>query len=108
MNMKTWVSQLCPTLSDPMDCSLAASSIHGDSPGKNTGVGCHAFLQLVSSQPRDQTQVSYTAGGFFTIWATREASKQSPNQKSQREKLKYRCWLSRELFLTWATLSAIL
>ena len=26
-----------------------------------------------SSQPRDQTQVSYTAGRFFTIWATREA-----------------------------------
>ena len=25
-----------------------------------------------SSQPRDQTQVSYTAGRFFTSWATRE------------------------------------
>ena len=25
-----------------------------------------------SSQPRDQTQVSCIAGGFFTIWATRE------------------------------------
>ena len=28
-----------------------------------------------SSQPRDQTQVSYIAGGFFTDWATREAPK---------------------------------
>ena len=26
-----------------------------------------------SSQPRDQTQVSYIAGGFFTSWVTREA-----------------------------------
>ena len=26
-----------------------------------------------SSQPRDQTQVSCIAGGFFTSWATREA-----------------------------------
>ena len=26
-----------------------------------------------SSQPRDQTQVSHTAGRFFTVWATREA-----------------------------------
>ena len=26
-----------------------------------------------SSQLRDQTQVSHTAGGFFTSWATREA-----------------------------------
>ena len=29
----------------PMDCSTSGSSVHGDSPGKNTGVGCHAFLQ---------------------------------------------------------------
>ena len=28
-----------------MDCSLPGSSIHGNSPGKNTGVGCHALLQ---------------------------------------------------------------
>jgi len=28
-----------------MDCSLPGSSIHGDSPSKNTGVGCHAHLQ---------------------------------------------------------------
>ena len=26
-----------------------------------------------SSQPRDRTQISHIAGGFFTIWATREA-----------------------------------
>ena len=26
-----------------------------------------------SSQPRDRTQVSHIAGGFFTSWATREA-----------------------------------
>ena len=39
--------QLCPTLCNPMDCSpqRTGSSVHGDSPGKNTGVGCHAFLQ---------------------------------------------------------------
>ena len=28
-----------------MDCSPPGSSIHGDSPGNNTGVGCHALLQ---------------------------------------------------------------
>ena len=28
-----------------MDCNQPGSSIHGDSPGKNTGVGCHAHLQ---------------------------------------------------------------
>ena len=39
------VAQSCPTLRDPMDCSLPGSSVHGDSPGKNSGVGCHALLQ---------------------------------------------------------------
>ena len=27
------------------DCSPSGSSVHGDSPGKNTGVGCHALLR---------------------------------------------------------------
>ena len=39
------VAQSCPTLYDPMDCSLPGSSVHGDSPGKNTRVGCHALPQ---------------------------------------------------------------
>ena len=39
------VAQLCLTLCDPRDCSPPSSSVHGDSPGKNTGVGCHALLQ---------------------------------------------------------------
>ena len=65
------VTQLCPTLCEPVDCSRPGSSVHGDSPDKNTGVGCHALLPG-SSRPRDWTQVSRTAGGFFTIWATRE------------------------------------
>ena len=39
------IAQLCPTLCDPMDCSRPGSSVHGDSLGKNTGVGCHALLQ---------------------------------------------------------------
>ena len=39
-----WLSQSCPTLCDPVDCSPPSSSIHGDSPGKNTGVGWHDLL----------------------------------------------------------------
>ena len=30
-----------------MDCSPPGSSVHGDSPGKNTGVGCHFRLQYI-------------------------------------------------------------
>ena len=38
-------AQLCPTTCNPMDCSPPGSSVHGDSPGKNTGVGHHFLLQ---------------------------------------------------------------
>ena len=37
--------QSCPTLCNPMDCGLPGSSVHGDSLGKNTGVGFHVLLQ---------------------------------------------------------------
>ena len=37
------VAQLCLTLWDPMDYSPPVSSVHGVSPGKNTGVGCHSL-----------------------------------------------------------------
>ena len=39
------LTQLCPTLCSPMDCIRPVSSVCGDSPGRNTGVGCHALLQ---------------------------------------------------------------
>ena len=39
------VAQSCPTLCSLMDCSPPGSSVHAYSPGKNTGVGCHALLQ---------------------------------------------------------------
>ena len=96
-----------------MDHSPPGSSVLGDSPGKNTRVGCHVLLQGIfpthrlnpglphcsqilyhlnhqgslqilewvaypffrgSSQPGNWTRVSYIAGGFFTSWATQEAS----------------------------------
>ena len=39
------VVQSYPTLCNPKDYSLPGSSVHGDSPGKNTRVHCHALLQ---------------------------------------------------------------
>ena len=41
------VAQLCPTPSDPMDCSLPGFSVHGIFPDKSTGVGCHCLLQCM-------------------------------------------------------------
>ena len=44
INVPCFVAQSCPTLCNLMDCSLSGSC-PWDSPGKNTGVGCHALLQ---------------------------------------------------------------
>ena len=51
------VTQSCLTLCNPMDCSPPGSSVHGDSPGKNTGVGCHALLQGNLSNPRIERRI---------------------------------------------------
>ena len=53
INLGTWVAedliclvvQSCLSLCNPMDCSPPGSSVHADSPGKNTRVGCYALLQ---------------------------------------------------------------
>ena len=56
-----------------MTDSLRPHRLHSpwNSPGQNTGVGSLSLLRG-SSQPRDWTQDSHTAGRFFTSWATRE------------------------------------
>ena len=69
------VSQSCPTLCDAMDCSPPGSSVHGGSPGKNTGVGCHALLQgIFLTQGSKLRLISPAlAGGFYTTNATWKA-----------------------------------
>ena len=36
-----------PKICNPVDCSPPGSSVHGDSLGKNTGVGFHSLLQRI-------------------------------------------------------------
>ena len=48
------------TSSSLLDCSPPGSTVHGDSPGKNTGVGCLLLLRG-STQPGDWTLVFYMA-----------------------------------------------
>ena len=61
------VSQLCLTLCDSMDYI-----VYGILQARILEWVAFPFPR-VSSQPRDQTQVSHIAGGFFTSWATKEA-----------------------------------
>ena len=66
------VAQSCPTLCDPIDYSLAGSSVHGIFQARVLEWGAIAFSRG-SSRPRDRTRVSRVVGRCFTIWATREA-----------------------------------
>ena len=59
------VTQLCPILCDPMDCSPPSSSGHRDSPGKNTGVGCHALLQGIFPLQRSDSGLLHCRRIFF-------------------------------------------
>ena len=64
--METEVAQSCPTLCDPMDCSLPGSSVHG--------IFQAIVLEWIaisfssgSSRPRDGTQVSRIVDRHFTV-----------------------------------------
>ena len=65
--VKLKVAQLCPTLCDSMDYI-----VHGILQARILEWVAFPFCRG-SSQPRNWTQVSRIAGGFFTGWATREA-----------------------------------
>ena len=69
-----FVTQLCLTLCDPRNCSPPASSVHGILQARIQEWVAIPFSRG-SSWPRDWTQISCTAGGFFTVWTTREASR---------------------------------
>ena len=58
--------QSCLTLCDPMDSHPPGSSVPGDSPGRNTGVGCHGLLQGIFPTQGSNRVSPALAGGFFT------------------------------------------
>ena len=87
------VAQSCPTLCNPMDCSLPGFSVHGIFQARVLEWAAISFSRG-SSQPRDQTLVSCIASRRFTVWATREVSPAQSNYK----------WH----FLHWALFSVLL
>ena len=59
-DMRVKITQLCPTLCDPMDYT-----VHGILQARILEWVAFPFFRG-SSQPSDRTQVSRVAGGFFT------------------------------------------
>ena len=65
------VTQSCLTLCNPRDYSPPGSSLHGDSPGKNTGVDCpfQGIFLTQGSNPGLLHCNTWILYEFFTIWA---------------------------------------
>ena len=57
MKSESEFAQLCPTLCYPMDCSPPGSPAW-DSPGKNTGVGCHFLLPCMKMKSESEVDQS--------------------------------------------------
>ena len=62
--------QLCPTLCDPIDGS-PPGSCPWDSPGKNTGVGCHFLLQCMKVKSESQVTQSCPTSRSHGLQPTR-------------------------------------
>ena len=63
------IVQSCLTLCDPVNCSPPASSVHGILQARILEWVAIPFSRG-SSRPKNQTQVYWIAGRFFTVWAT--------------------------------------
>ena len=76
------VTQSRSTFCNPMECSPPDSSVHRDSSGKNTGVGCHALLQGIfptkgqnPSLPHDRwTLYHLSHQGSPPCWSTSQVT----------------------------------
>ena len=75
------VTQSCPALCDPKDCSPPGSSVHGIFQARMLE-WVAIFFSRGTSWPRDRT--CRIAGWFFTVWATRETIECSKQQQQQK------------------------
>ena len=100
-------AQSCPTLHDPMDCSLPRSSVHGIFQARVLEWGAISFSRR-SSWPRDQTRVSHIVGRLYHLqarileWVAIPFSRESPWPRDGT-------WVSctaGQLFTIWTTREA--
>ena len=95
----TDVSQSCPTLCDPMDCSLPGSSIHGIFPGKSSGVGCYFLPQGLFPIQGSNLGLSYCRQTLYSLshWGSQQMLRYhqyTENQQYTRQSTKYFSWIT--------------
>ena len=82
MKSESEVAQSCPTLFDPMDCSLLGCSVHGNFQAIILEWIAISFSRG-SSLPKDWTQVSHIVDRCLTVWATRKVHEHYERQKDK-------------------------
>ena len=97
------VAQSCLTLCESIGCTLIGFSVHA-----NLQAGILEWVAIPfskrSSQPKDQTRGSCTAGRFFTMWATGSLDMNiSGKCHRQRSLVGYSLWGHKESDTEWAT-----
>ena len=102
MNRTLWINysialdtQSCPMRWGPMDGSLPSSSVRGILQARTLEWVAFPFSGG-SSQPRDHTWVSWIAGKFFIIWATRETQKPNRKLRERQQCKKWTPWMKTE------------
>ena len=83
VKLKVLVTQSCPTLCDSVDCSPPGSSACGILQARILEWVVISFSRG-SSQLKDWTWVSHTAGRFFILWVTRDIPIQSKKLKKKK------------------------
>ena len=106
------VAQSCLTLCDSIDCRPPGSSVHGDSPGKNTEVGYHALLQEIVPNQGANPGLSHCRQILYCLshhgsprvleWVAHPCSRGS---SWPRKRSRVSCIAGR-FFISWATRAA--
>ena len=107
------VTQSCPTLCDPVDCNPPGSFVHGDSPGKNTGEGCHSLLQGIFPTQGSNSGLPHCKWILYHLshqgspqtpeWVAYPFSRGPSRPRNQTEV----SYITRELFTSRATRKAL-
>ena len=98
------VFQSCLTLHDPIDCSLPGSSVHGASPGRNTGVGCHSLFHRIFQNQGSNSCLLLCRWILYNL-SHREAPKIKGNDAKQNVRCRKKLGASKTVKITLVVLS---
>ena len=95
-----------------MDCRMPGSSVHGDSPGQNTRMGCHALLQWIFPTQESNPGLLYCRQILYHLshkgrpwileWVAYSFSRESSQPRNQT---RVSC-IGGRFFTSWATRAA--